>query len=85
VQTFGGSGELSLDAAAEWFNSPVSEVMTTDLLTVEPMTSLDEASSTIIDAKIGALPVVEDGKVVGILSVLDLLRWSREQMRRMSS
>lgn len=53
--------------------TPVSEVMTTSVLTVSPLTSLHEAARHMASRWIRHLPVVEDGKVVGVVSQRDLV------------
>ncbi|MGO9450974.1 MAG: universal stress protein [Candidatus Binataceae bacterium] len=52
----------------------VSDVMTADVITVTPRTSILDASRLLCDRKIGALPVIEGGQVVGIISSEDLLK-----------
>jgi len=53
----------------------VSDAMSTDLLTISPTHTLQDALLLIEQKKVGALPVVDEaGKLVGILSVRDLLR-----------
>ena len=50
----------------------VSEVMSKDLVTVSPSTSLREAAKLMADRWIRHLPVLDAGKVVGVLSQRDL-------------
>ncbi|HZD16933.1 MAG TPA: CBS domain-containing protein [Actinomycetota bacterium] len=50
----------------------ISEVMTKDLITVDPGTSLREAAGVMTDRWIRHLPVLEKGKLVGIASQRDL-------------
>ena len=50
----------------------VSDVMTKDVVTVHPGMSLREAAGIMTDRWIRHLPVVERGKLVGILSQRDL-------------
>jgi CBS domain-containing protein len=51
----------------------VAEVMTTDLVTVSPDTTLQEAIQILAEGKISGLPVVDaQGKLVGIISETDL-------------
>jgi CBS domain-containing protein len=50
----------------------VSEVMTKDLVTVGPGTSLREAAKIMTDRWIRHLPVVDGGALVGIISQRDL-------------
>ena len=65
----------SSDLVEEW--QPmlgVVNVMSTDVATITPQTSLTEAARTMLDARIHHL-VVEDGSgIVGIVSSFDLLR-----------
>ncbi len=49
------------------------QAMTTAALTVTPDTSIWDAARLLRERKIGALPVLEDGRVVGMLSASDLL------------
>jgi len=52
----------------------VAQFMTRDPLTVTPKSGLKAAVEIFIARKVGALPVVEDGHLVGILSDSDILR-----------
>ncbi len=55
-------------------NTPLERVMTRNPLTVTPTTPLREAAAILHEKKLGCVPVVEDGRLVGILTVTDLLR-----------
>jgi CBS domain-containing protein len=52
----------------------VGQVMTRNPYSVTPTTSLRDAVKLFVDRKFGALPVVEAGRLVGILTQTDLLR-----------
>ena len=52
----------------------VGDVMTKFVITVEPGRPVEEAARLMLEHRIGALPVVEDGLLVGILTETDLLR-----------
>ena len=70
------SSLLQLGGAAErkWLAGiPVKAVMTPNVFTVAPSEPLHVAVRTMIDKRIGCLPVVEDGKLVGLLSESDCL------------
>ena len=56
---------------------PVSEVMSSDPITVDPETDVTEVIDLMIEHKVGALPVVVDDKLVGIVSYVDVLRAAR--------
>lgn len=51
----------------------ISKVMTRDPQTVSPDTTLAEAVQLMFDKRIGGLPVVENGKLVGIFTQTDAL------------
>ncbi|TMK84215.1 MAG: CBS domain-containing protein [Actinobacteria bacterium] len=50
----------------------ISEVMSKDLVTVGPQTSLREAAKIMADRWIRHLPVVDGGRLVGVISQRDL-------------
>lgn len=52
----------------------VSDFMTPDPLTVGPRTSVDAAARLMTERKLGCLPVLEDGRLVGVVTKTDLLR-----------
>ena len=51
----------------------VKEVMTTDVATTAPDVPLAEAARTMLTRKIGCLPVLEGGKLVGIVTEADFV------------
>jgi CBS domain-containing protein len=53
-------------------DGPISEVMSKDLVTVEPGTSLREAARIMAERWIRHLPVLDGGRLVGIVSQRDL-------------
>jgi CBS-domain-containing membrane protein len=53
--------------------STVADVMRRDLVTVSPSASIRELVRLLNEHKISGVPVVEDGRVVGTVSVTDLL------------
>jgi predicted transcriptional regulator len=61
--------EKNLDKVA------VRNVMTSPLVTAQPETPSWEAFRTMLVRRIRRLPVLEDGKLVGIVTERDLFRW----------
>ena len=58
----------------------VKEVMTKEVLTVEEDTPVEEAARIMADNKIGGIPVVGQGKVVGLITETDLFKLFLEMM-----
>jgi CBS domain-containing protein len=56
-------------------DTTVGEIMTAPLVVVGPETSIDECMAVMTDRRIRHLPVVEDGKVVGLVSIGDLVKF----------
>ena len=52
----------------------VLDIMTTDPLTVSPDTSLKEAARLLVSERVSGLPVMEGGRLVGIVTEGDFLR-----------
>ncbi len=52
----------------------VSNIMRRGVITVTPETLVTEAAGIMADNKIGALPVLQNDKLVGILSATDILK-----------
>jgi CBS domain-containing protein len=71
-QVFKEIGAVTVDALLKMV--PVKEVMSAPVVTVGPEDSLDVAARTMLEDKVGSLPVVEKGRVVGIITETDLLR-----------
>jgi len=54
--------------------SCVAEVMTKEVVTVTPDTPLRHVAKVLVEKKISGVPVVDAGKVVGIVSEADILK-----------
>ena len=52
----------------------VTAAMTENPLTITPATSLEAAARRMLDTKLDSLPVVEDEKLVGIITTTDILK-----------
>jgi acetoin utilization protein AcuB len=58
----------------------MKDVMTTDVVTVSEDTPLEEAARVMADNRIGGLPVMRDGKVVGMITETDLFKTFLEML-----
>jgi len=56
----------------------IKDIMTTDPATTTPDTLLSDAARAMLERKIGCLPVLADGRLVGILTESDFLRFAAE-------
>lgn len=54
--------------------TPVRDIMSTAVITVSPDCMVDDCMNLISDKRIRHLPVLENGKVVGVLSIGDLVK-----------
>jgi CBS domain-containing protein len=62
--------------------TPVAEVMTRQPVTIKPTTTVREAMMVVTDTRRRHLPVVSEGRVLGMVSIGDLTRWIvRDQQR----
>lgn len=53
----------------------VREIMTKDVLCIDPEYEPEEVMALMTEKRIRHLPVVENGKVIGVISIGDLVRW----------
>ena len=55
-------------------STPVADIMTTDLVTASPLQSVNDCMNLMSERRIRHLPIVKDGKVVGLISIGDLVQ-----------
>ncbi len=53
----------------------IKDVMSRDLLVIEPHDDLDYAMTIMTNKKIRHLPVIDDGRVVGLVSIRDVVKY----------
>ncbi|HBV86170.1 CBS domain-containing protein [Desulfosporosinus sp.] len=54
--------------------SQASEIMTANVVIINKEASIEEAASLMVSKKIKRLPVLEDGKIIGIVSRMDIIK-----------
>jgi CBS domain-containing protein len=57
----------------------VRDIMSSPLIVVGPETEIDECMALMTDRRIRHVPVVEDGDVVGIVSIGDVVKFKSKQ------
>ncbi len=60
----------------------VKDAMTKNVITISPKTTLEEVVEVLKQHKIKGLPVVEEGKLKGVITLTDILRVPRELWRK---
>ena len=55
-------------------DTPVKDIMVTNVLCVQPEKSVEECMALMTDKRVRHLPVVEGDKIVGIISIGDLVK-----------
>lgn len=69
-----------VDAELDPRTTRVAKVMTRELVTVRQRTTVTEAMAVVTETRCRHLPVIEDGRLLGMVSIGDLTRWvGREQ------
>jgi len=75
---FFGSGKvfkyLKSDAIIQVLNTPALEIATKDVVTIEPNKDVGQAAKIMQEKNIGALPVVKNEKLVGIITERDFFK-----------
>lgn len=61
--------------------TPVAERMSRNVTTGSPGTGVPEAMAIMIEGRFRHLPVVEGGRVLGIVSMRDLMSWTSLRLR----
>jgi CBS domain-containing protein len=55
-------------------DTPVSQIMTVEVITVDPAMSVQQCMQIMTDRRVRHLPVIDNGRVAGMLSIGDLVR-----------
>ena len=63
----------------------VEEIMTKEVITIGPDATLEEAASLMTDKKVRKLPVIDNGRLVGIITASDLVAHERELIEKVAT
>jgi len=61
------------EGGAKALSTPVSQIMSSPIVTADPLDPIEEAARVMREHKIGALPVLDGDRLVGIVTGIDLL------------
>ncbi|MFI6319003.1 CBS domain-containing protein [Nonomuraea sp. NPDC050556] len=68
------------DRGAAILDEPVSSIMTAEVRTVSPGSNVDELRRTMTTHRFRHMPVVENGRLVGIVSIGDVVKSAIEEL-----
>jgi CBS domain-containing protein len=68
------------ERGAELLTAPVAEIMTTQVVTCGPGDGVDNLAAIMTERRIRHMPVVEDGRLVGLVSIGDVVKSRIEQL-----
>ena len=63
-------------------DTPVRDIMTAEVISVAPGDSAEHCMQLVTDSRIRHLPVIEDDRVVGVVSIGDLVKAVIEEQRQ---
>lgn len=55
-------------------HTAVREIMTSPVITVSPLSTLDECMRVVTEHRVRYLPAIENGRVIGVVSIGDLIK-----------
>jgi CBS domain-containing protein len=72
---------IRIIAEAKGIDTPVAEIASKDVVTIDPQQSLEEAARLMANNQVRRLPVVEeDGRLVGILAQADIAQTGHDAL-----
>jgi CBS domain-containing protein len=80
--------DILTDVVAEGKDSNsvrVEDIMTKDLVIISPDKTLEEAADLMTEKKIKKLPVVEGGKLIGIVTATDLIAYEKDLIEKIAT
>jgi CBS domain-containing protein len=80
--------DILTDVVAEGKDSAavkVKDIMTKDLVIISPDKTLEEAADVMTEKKIKKLPVVEGGKLIGIVTATDLIAYEKDLIEKIAT
>lgn len=78
VRVLSARGRAALD-------TPVDQVMTRDVMTCTRNETVDDIMQRMTEGRLRHLPVVEEGRLIGIVSIRDVVKLRLEEMEQDST
>ncbi len=72
---------LALVRDGSELSARVGDCMTRNVMTASPATTLPEAMALMVDGHFRHLPIVQDGRAIGMISMRDLMAWASLRLR----
>ncbi|GAA3458945.1 MULTISPECIES: CBS domain-containing protein [Saccharothrix] len=69
------------DRGGALLGAPVAEIMTSEVLTCTPRDSVDSLTVLMTERRIRHVPVLDDGRLVGIVSIGDVVKSRIDQLQ----
>lgn len=63
----------------------VQDIMTKNIIAIDPNTTLEEAAEVMVKHKIKKLPVIDRGRLVGIVTATDLIAYENKLVEKISA
>lgn len=70
------------ERGAEMLDAPISQIMSTDVVSCASKDQIDSVAETMTERRIRHMPVIDDGQLVGIVSIGDVVS---SRMRQLES
>lgn len=70
------------ERGAELLRMPVAEIMTTMVATCTPNDTVDHLSALMTNKRVRHIPVMDNGRLVGIVSIGDIVKQRMEELER---
>lgn len=62
------------EIAYQMDTTPIKSCMTEEVVSIDPDMDMVQAARLLLDRKFGCLPIVENGRLVGVMTEIDFLR-----------
>ncbi|OGI12437.1 hypothetical protein A3K64_04285 [Candidatus Micrarchaeota archaeon RBG_16_36_9] len=63
----------------------VEDIMTKNIIAVDPSATLEDAAEIMVEHKIKKLPVIDKGRLVGIVTATDLIAYENKLIEKVSA